>query len=451
MIKSIRTAKRSNEKFHELPIIKLGKLSQSGLNAIYVDIHDQKQSILGFGGAITESSAFLLSKLNQKDRTEILSAYYSENGLKYNLGRISIGSCDFGLSNYDYIADDDYTLKTFDISYEEKYILPVIREIHKLRNMPISLVASPWSPPAHFKTTKDKNNGGKLIKEYWDVYAEYLVKYVFEMRKKGADIFAFNLQNEPMATQTWDSCIFSGEEERDFIKSSLIKALNKYDLNDVKLLIWDHNRDNIVEHASIIYDDAQTNKYVWGTAYHWYVSDDYNNLSTLHKMYPDKHILFTEGCVELVNEKSHAVGMDAIGNFENGLTYARNMINDFNNFNEGFIDWNILLDNKGGPNHKNNFCEAPIMVNIDTSQIIKNYSYYVIGHFSKYVKKGAKRVQVDHSLGKDVFVTAFLNPDGKKIVVVSNQGWIKNFNLFIDGKSVTLSIPDKSITTYIID
>ena len=165
------------------------------------------------------------------------------------------------------------------------------------------------------------------------------------------------MQNEPAAKQTWESCLYTAEEERDFVRDHLGPALHAAGHADVKLLVWDHNRDLLVERATPIYADAEAARYVWGAALHWYVSEDFTQSSALHAAFPDKHILFTEGCWE---------GGVKLGQWDRGERYSRNMIGDLRNWVCGWIDWNMVLDTRGGPNHVGNWCDAPVLVDAET-------------------------------------------------------------------------------------
>lgn len=439
----IRTAKTNNIKWQAIPEITLDKNYESCENTFVINSSKQYQEILGFGGAVTESSAYVLSKMSTVQRKEIIKAYFSSEGLNYNLGRLHIASCDFSLNNYEYLTNED--LSTFDMSHEDEILIPLLRDIEKQKGRSIKYLASPWSPPAFMKSNLERNFGGKLEQKYYDLYANYLITYLEEMKKRGFNIWALSVQNEPAATQTWDSCLYTAKEEKEFVKNNLGPLLQKA-FGDIKLLVWDHNRGNeLVQRAIEIFEDKEASKYIWGIGNHWYMSEDYNSLSKFHELYPDKAILFTEGCVEY----------GIYGNaplWKNGEHYARNMINDFNNYSTGFIDWNIVLDSLGGPNHVGNFCEAPVMCDLENKTIKYNMSYYFIGHFSKYIKEHAKRISTVKSNSNDALHCAsFINPDGQIVIVLLNQGWITDVTLVINGEGKKISLPNNSITTFILE
>lgn len=449
--KVIRSSKRHKEYWKHDREISFDKSIDASIPNIVVNSTKQYQEYLGFGGAFTEAAAYTLSKLSEDKQDEVIKAYFSEiDGLGYKLGRVHIHSCDFALENYTYIEENDTTLDTFNMSREEKWVLPFIEKAEKELDDKIKLLASPWSPPAWMKDNNDMNFGGSLLPEYNQVWADYYVKFIEGMKDYGYAIWGLTIQNEPEAVQCWDSCIYTAEQERDFIKNYLGPTLEKNDLKDVKIVIWDHNRDEIVTRSAGVLVDVEASKYVWGIGNHWYVSEEFENLGIVHDMFPDKHIIFTEGCVELTNTALDADSRTYMGNWGNGEMYGRNIIGDMNNYSEAFIDWNLVLDEKGGPNHVGNYCEAPIMIDTNNNEIIYNTSYYYIGHFSKYIRPGYVRTFNNHNVGDDVCVTSFTKDD-RIVVVVQNSGWIKKINLIVDGQTACISLPDNSITTYIIE
>lgn len=399
------------------------------------------QTILGFGGSFTESATYTLSKMSETQRADILKAYFDkDDGLGYTMGRIHMNSSDFSLGNYSYVEENDYTLSSFDISREKKYVIPAIKDAEKIAGHRISLLMSPWSPPAWMKTNHQMNHGGKLKKEFRQIWATYYVKFIEAMEKEGITIDMLTVQNEPAAVQTWDSCIYTADEERDFIKYYLGPTISQSKYPHVKILGWDHNKDLIVERMSTIYEDKEASKYTWGAGYHWYVSEDHVNLKMLHEAYPDKHIIFTEGCIE---------GGPRPGDYATGERYARNIINDFNHFNEAFIDWNLTLDEMGGPNHVGNYCDAPILCDTKQKTVLKNSSYYHIGHFSKFIKPGAKRIasRLDHD---HVLHLAVINPDNSLVLVLFNETEEDTIiETLVGGETVTLEVPSHSILTLV--
>ena len=407
MLKQYITSKYDGLK-HSLTSSKPSKIDLT----MKVDPSKKYQEIIGFGGAFTESACYTLSQMSQAKREEVLKAYFDqEDGLAYNIGRVHIHSCDFSLENYTYVDENDKDLKTFDLSREFKWVIPTIKRAEEIRGSKISLLASPWSPPAWMKSNKDMNHGGSLLDEYKQSWANYYIKYLEHAKKAGLDVFAMTVQNEPAAVQTWDSCVYTAEEERDFVRDYLGPTLEKSPYKDTKLIIWDHNRDIIVDRAKTVLEDELTSPYVWGTGIHWYVSEEFEHVGKVHELFPDKHLLFTEGCIE---------GGVHLNVYETGERYARNIIGDFSNWCEGFLDWNLTLNEIGGPNHVGNYCDAPIISDTKTNELHYNNSYYYLGHFSKHIKAGAKRIDtsIDH---EDLKVISFENPDQSIVSIVLNQ------------------------------
>ncbi len=412
-------------------------------NSGVITLNPQKtfQTMLGFGGAFTESACYNLYRVNKEVREKALRLYFDkEEGIGYTLGRVSIHSSDFSLYSYTYIDEGDKELKTFDISHEFKFVIPTIKRAQEIAGTEIKLLGSPWSPAPFMKDNNSPIRGGKLLPEYMQSWANYYKRFIQEFRKAGLNIWGITVQNEPQAVQRWDSCIYSGEEERDFVKNYLGPTIKKGDTKDVNILIWDHNRDIMVERAKAVLNDKKASKYVWGTAFHWYVSEAFDEVGKTHELFPDKGLLFSEGCIE---------GAHLIGRWENGERYARNMIGDINNYCEGYIDWNLFLDELGGPNHVNNLCSAPIILRIFNEQIFLESSYYYIGHISKFVKPGAKRIEkIGSSSLNDV---AFVNPNGEIVYVALNEtdNDVKS-SVSVFNKTYEFEVPKHSIITLVI-
>ncbi len=441
--KVIRSEMRKRKYWEEKAEVIFSNAYDTKRSIIAIDSNQEFQEFMGFGGAFTEAAAVTLYELDDNKRQEALNAYFNKKtGLGYTLGRVHIHSCDFALGNYTYIEENDKNLDTFDISHEDKFVVPFIKEATSIVGEDLKILASPWSPPAFMKDTKEMNYGGKLLEQYKDSWAKYYVKFIEEMEKRNIPIWGISVQNEPAAVQSWDSCVYTAEEERDFVKNHLGPAMHNAGYHNKVILIWDHNRDIMVERAATVLADEEANKYIWGVGNHWYVSEAFENLSIVKNMFPDKHLLFTEGCVEF-----GIYGTES--RWENAEMYGRNIIGDFNNWSEGFIDWNLFLNEIGGPNHVGNYCEAPIMIDREKKELIYNCSYYYIGHFSKYIKKGSKRISTCLNEEK-IYAVGFKNPDNSIVIVIQNEGWIKEVSLVVDGKGCNITLPDRSITTYVI-
>ena len=297
------------------------------------------------------------------------------------------------------------------------------------------------------KTNNDILHGGKLRPIYFNAWASYYAKFIKAYQKEGIPVWGLTVQNEPMATQTWESCVYSAEEERDFLRYYLGPVLQKEGLGDKKIIVWDHNRDLIYQRASTLLNDPVAAKYAWGVGFHWYEDwsggdQVFDNVKKVHETYPNKNILFTEGC-------NGPFSMEKINDWKWGERYGRCMINDFNNGTVGWTDWNVLLDETGGPNHVQNFCFAPIHANTKTGELIYMNAYYYIGHFSKFIRPGAKRI-ISSASRSPLLTTAFINTDGKIAVIVMNQTSISvPYYLWISGKAASVTSRPHSIATLV--
>ncbi len=382
---------------------------------VYPDL--KEQTMQGFGGAFTEASVHNWEGLSEKKQAELINAYFGEEGLRYNMGRVHINSCDFALGNYTYVKEGDETLQSFDISHDKRKMIPMIKEaievVEKKNGSGITFMAAPWSPPAYMKTNGEMNHGGKLRADYYELWAEYFVKYLRAYKEEGVQISYITVQNEPEAVQTWDSCVYDAKEEGVFIRDFLSPALNKAGFGNIKIFIWDHNKESMYRRAKESFSVEGCEAVTAGIAVHWYTGDHFDAIRAVKKAYPEKAVFFTEGCVEY----SRFADTDETNKAE---MYAHDMLGNFKAGVEAFLDWNLLLDEKGGPNHVGNFCAAPIMCD-GAGDIARRLSYYYIGHFSRYIQRGAKQI-LTSSYTDTLETVAFLNPDGSKAVVVLNRG-----------------------------
>ena len=417
--------------------------------SIFVNPNKTFQSLLGIGGAITDASSEVFAKLSKERQKEFLQAYYSkENGIGYSLARTTIHSSDFASESYTYVTNNQKDLSSFSIEHDRKNRLPLIRKIIDASGGEIPLYVSPWSPPAFMKTNNNMLQGGKLLPEYAASWALYFAKFIKAYEEEeNIPIWGLTIQNEPMATQRWESCIYTAEEERDFLKNHLGPTLEREGLGDKNIVVWDHNRDLITNRANTIFDDPEASKYAWGIGFHWYEVWSggeymYENLARINESYPDKKLLFTEGCVESFDEQKYQF-------WPNAERYGQSMINDFNNGTVGWTDWNILLDHTGGPNHVQNFCFAPLHADTRTGELIYTPSYYYIGHFSKFIRPKARRVSTSSSRSH-LLSTSFLNTDGKMVTVVMNQSNLKiDYKLYIGNNAVKETILPHAIQTLV--
>jgi glucosylceramidase len=432
----------------KLPFTDLESTSERDVY-IFADPARTFQTMLGIGGALTDAAAETFAKLPKAKQDELMQAYYdTEKGIGYTLARTNINSCDFSSGSYIYVDEGDKDLKTFNIEHDRQFKIPLIKRAQSATGGKLTLFASPWSPPAFMKSNNDILHGGKLKPEFYQSWATYYTKFIRQYEKDGIKIWGISIQNEPMATQTWESCIYSAEDERDFLKNYLGPTMEKEGLREKKIIVWDHNRDLLPQRVQTILNDPEASKYVWGIGFHWYEDwtggqQMHDNTELVHNAYPDKNLLFTEGCKGPFNSERYY-------DWRLGESYGISMINDFNNGTVGWTDWNILLDETGGPNHVGNFCFAPVHADTRTGELIYTNSYYYIGHFSKFIRPGAKRIFCASSRSQ-LLTTGFMNENGSVAIVVMNQGNRKiTYNLCFGLKKAEITILPHSIQTLVI-
>jgi len=415
---------------------------------VFVDPSKQFETFIGIGGALTDASAETCAKLPPAKQQELIDAYFDPNkGIGYTLARTNIHSCDFSSDSYTYVKEGDAALSSFNVEHDRRYRLPFIKRAMAASGNNLKIFGSPWSPPAFMKTNNDMLHGGKLKREFYQPWANYFARFIKAYAAEGVPIWGVTIQNEPMATQKWESCIFTAEDERDFLRDHLGPTLHREGLANKNIIVWDHNRDLIYQRISTLMRDPMAAKYVWGIGYHWYEPWSggemmFDNVKLVRETFPDKHLVFTEGCVDVFDAKR-------LHDWSLGERYGISMIRDLNNGTVGWTDWNVLLDEKGGPNHVQNYCFAPVHADTRSGEITYTSSYYYIGHFSKFIRPGARRIACSSSRSS-LFSTAFANADGTAVVVVMNKGEKPvNYFLWINGNAAEVVSPPRSIQTLV--
>ena len=401
------------------------------------------QKILGFGAAFTESSAVNFSMLSSDKQQKVIELFFGKSGIGFNFCRTHINSSDYGVSEYTYVADGDVELKTFNIDRERKDILPMIKAAIKA-NPDLWLFASPWSPPAWMKDNKSVIQGGRLLPQYYPTWARYFSLYLEEYKKEGIDFFGVTIQNEAKAVQTWESCIWTGKEEGEFAANFLRPTLDKYGFGETKIMIWDHNKERVMERARESFSVPGADKAIWGIAHHWYSGDHFDNLRMAHELYPDKPLIATEN--------SGGGSMIGANNWWNTVErYAKETIMNFNNFTSAAVAWNLILDQNGEPVHNRSAGSlSPIVLNKDTKDYIVTSTFYTNGHFSKFIKRGAVRIG-SSTYNDGVKAAAFCNPDGEIVVVIinTNERDAKP-KLRLNNCTADFDMPAKSLLTMVI-
>jgi glucosylceramidase len=435
---------------------------------------DQKfQIITGFGGSFTESSAYLLNQISKKNRDSIIHAYFSEEGANYSLTRTHMNSCDFSLSQYSYSpVEDDLTLNHFTIKEDREDLIPMIKDAMRVSKNGFKIIASPWTAAPWMKDNKDWV-GGKLLPKYYDTWALFFSKYVDAYREEGIDIWGFTVENEPHGNgNNWESMHYSPEEMTTFVQHHLGPKLEANGKGDLKILGYDQNRAGLKEWVDVMYSDEASSKYYDGTAIHWYESTYEvfpKELQYAHFKAPNKYLIETEGCIDSQvpewnndswywQKNATDWGWDWADEKNKYLhpkyspvnRYARDIIGCLNNWVDGWVDWNMVLDRQGGPNWFKNWCVAPVIVDPEKDEVYFTPLFYTMAHFSKYIRPGAQVIGVENT-DKDLQVTAAQNPDSTIAVVVFNEGKIKkNFKLQLGEKQIVVNINAQALQTIMV-
>ncbi len=449
-------------------------VAESKASIISIDTSKTYQTFTGFGGAFTESSAYLLNQLSAENRDKIIKAYFSKDGAAYSLQRTHMNSCDFSLSQYSYASvEDDMNLEHFSVAEDEPDLIPMIKDAMAASEDGFKLFASPWTAPPWMKDN-NKWVGGKLKEDYYDTWALFFSKYVDAYKEKGIDIWGFTVENEPLGNSSnWESMHYTPKEMTDFVVNHLGPQLEKDGKGDLVILGYDQNRSHLKEWVDEMYRDEKSKQYFDGTAVHWYDStfEIYaDDLQYAHDKAPDKLLIETEGCIDAQvpvwqdddwywRKEATDWGWDWAPEEDKHLhpkyspayRYARDIIGCMNNWVDGWVDWNMVLDRQGGPNWFKNWCVAPVIVDPEADEVYFTPLFYVMSHFSKYVRPGAKRIAFNHS-DEDLQVTAAQNTDGSIAVIVFNPTeQKKTFEITLDNLSRKVNISAQALQSIIIN
>jgi glucosylceramidase len=455
----------------------LAKLTEfaAAENPVNIQLRPEEtfQTITGFGGSFTEASAYLLNQLSKENRDRILEAYFGESGARYSLTRTHMNSCDFSLSNYSYApVEGDKTLENFSIEEDRDDIIPMIKEAMAISKDGFRILSSPWTAPPWMKDNNDWR-GGKLLPEYYDTWALFFSKYVDAYQAEGIDIWAFTVENEPLGNdKNWESMHFTPEEMTLFVQNHLGPKLEADGKGHVKILGYDQNREHLKEWVDVMFKDEASSKYYDGTAIHWYASTYEvfpEALQYAHDKAPGKHLIQSEACVDAEvpkwrddawywSKEATDWGWDWAPEQDKYLhpkyvpvyRYARDIIGCLNNWVDGWVDWNMVLDKQGGPNWFKNWCVAPVIVDPENDEVYFTPIYYTLAHFSRFIRPGAQRIGFENP-DSDLMATAAQNPDGSIVAVFFNPGEsARDIKLSLGERSVNITIGAQAIQTVVI-
>ena len=315
----------------------------------------------GMGGALTPSSTINYSKLDIYNKHRLIQAYFKD--LNYKYIRLPIGSCDFSKEKYDY-----YKLFSLNMEKDKQYISPLLDDIKD--EYDLNYLAAPWTPPAIWKWPLIN----RLRRLCYGRYSSYLIKYLKYYKEQGINIDFLSIQNEPRAYQKWESCVWSYRAQRVFIEKYMIPKLKKNNLSTT-IMLHDHNKDNLLKQIDKLYIN---NNKVSSVGFHWYTGSYFDELQKVHDKYPNL----------LLIESEMSCGFtpyDEIKWIKDAELYANEIIGNINHGMNIFIDWNLLLDSKGGPNHKDNFVKAPIIRK--KQEIVLTPIYHYLKHISYHSEK----------------------------------------------------------------
>lgn len=368
----------------------------------------------GFGGAVTEAAGYIYSLMNDEQKKKVIETYFSPEKMNYRLVRVHMDSCDFSLGLYEAMSNsEDTELKSFSFERTEKYILPMLEDAKKTAGENLKLMLTPWSPPAFMKTNGKRTGGGKLKPEYRKLWAEYICRYIREFQNRGFEVQRISIQNEPKAVQTWDSCLFTAEEEKSFLRDFLYPTMKSHGFENIEVFIWDHNKERIYERVRDTVDE-ETREMVSGAAFHWYSGDHFEGLELVRRLYPELKLIMSESCLEysIFNEKN-------IESVTNKLCHE--IIGDLNHGMCAFYDWNLLLDEKGGPNHVGNYCHAPFLYDVEKKKLLPQKIQEQYEMFSHFICPGSVRVQTT-KFTEQIDTVAYRTPDGRIVLILLNKG-----------------------------
>lgn len=444
----------------------------------------------GYGCAMTETACWLLSQMTADVRREALKTWFGPEGMDARFVRMHIDSCDYSLEEYQSVADPiaDPELTTFNIERDKKWVIPVVKEAMELAEHPISVLLSPWSPPYQWKTPPELTEndmavyggigetldisrpgrcfGGRLKPEYYGSWAKYLVKFIQAYLAEGIPVTMLSVQNEANAATSWDSCLWSGEQEKIFLRDYLYPAMKEAGLaKGIGIYIWDHNKERMIEHIDAMMEEGMTDL-IQGFAYHWYSGDHFDALEMLHAKYPDKVLMHSESCGLHIPGKSFAFDIPEeklrqmpeemramfaakdprAVDFADAKAYAHDIIGDLNKGMQRFIDWNMIVDRTGGPRHVAGGFAAPLVYE-EGGTFTRTVSYEYLCHIAHAIRPGALRIGCS-VFGREVEAAAVKNTDGKLGVLLLNQTDAEQrVNVRVSGYVVEVALAPQALSS----
>lgn len=436
-----------------------------------------KQSIVGFGSSFTESAAYVLNQLSDNHRAEVIETCFSESGARFSLTRTHIASCDFSVSNYSYTPNPDAMLADFSIHEDEDDLIPLILDAKSQMGADFKIIASPWTAPTWMKDNHDWN-AGKLLPEHYATFASYTLKYLKAYKNKGIDIWGITPINEPHGNGgQWESMEFTGEEMADYVENHLGPTIKKASI-DTKIFIFDQNREQAAIDFVTPILESGAGEFVDGIALHWYNSTvDYcpDFLDTLSAKFPNKPFFHSEGCIDAMgDDEPKGAWLEDDWYWRKEATdwgyfwateetkkdhppyrpfyrYARDIIGGLNHGFFGWVDWNLALDFNGGPNHADNFCGAPILIDTKNNEVYYTPLFFCLQHFSKFIRPGAKILTVDQTEEPFMF-TAAKNPDGSIIIIAFNmEESAQQVEIRVGEITLSDTLQAQSLKTYVLE
>lgn len=392
--------------------------------------YQKYQKIRGFGGAMTDAAAINILSLSAGAQEQLLRQYFSKEGIGYSVVRVPMASCDFSTRLYTYAdSPGDYSLDNFTLSSEDINMkIPLLQRAQALSPRPLSLLASAWSAPAWMKTNGALIGKGSLKgqpggKEH-KTWAQYYIRFFEEYAKYNLTFWALTTGNEPsagkMTNYSFQALGFTPEEQRDWVALDLGPALQASSYPHTHILILDDNRLLLPHWAKVVLSDVHAGRYIHGVAVHWYLDSLVPaeiSLGVTHHLYPEYYLFGTEACAGW-NPLDRGV---KLGSWDRAEQYAHDIIEDLNHYVVGWTDWNLALDQTGGPNWVKNLVDSPVIVDANRDVFYKQPSFYSMAHFSKFLWEGSQRVGVSASGETNLEFSAFIRPDGSVVLIILNR------------------------------